>query len=439
MKHVSFLGAGSWGTALAILCANNGHQVTIWSKVKAETDMLKEHREHLERLPGVKLPDSIVIEEDLEKACTNQDVIVWSVASPFVRSTAQEAKPFIKDNQIIVNVGKGIEENTLMTLCEILEDELPMADVCVLSGPSHAEEVSHGVPTTVVVGAKTEKTAMFVQDVFMSDRFRVYTSPDMIGIELGGALKNVIALAAGILDGMGLGDNTKAALMTRGIAEISRLGVELGGKMETFCGLSGIGDLIVTCISTHSRNHNCGYMLGQGKTLEEAKKEIKQLLKENTHSKDKMQQESIACPIKGCVIELEEVGDEAFSGGMLGEGFAVKPEEGKLYAPVDGIIAAVFRTKHALAMESKDGAEVLIHLGLDTVKRGGKGFYMKVEAGQKVKKGELICEFDLEDMRVDGYVMTTPVVISNNAEYASISLKHIGECNVGEEILTLYK
>ena len=439
MKHVSFLGAGSWGTALAILCANNGHQVTIWSKVKAETDMLKEHREHLERLPGVKLPDSIVIEEDLEKACTNQDVIVWSVASPFVRSTAQEAKPFIKDNQIIVNVGKGIEENTLMTLCEILEDELPMADVCVLSGPSHAEEVSHGVPTTVVVGAKTEKTAMFVQDVFMSDRFRVYTSPDMIGIELGGALKNVIALAAGILDGMGLGDNTKAALMTRGIAEISRLGVELGGKMETFCGLSGIGDLIVTCISTHSRNHNCGYRLGQGKTLEEAKKEIKQLLKENTHSKDKMQQESIACPIKGCVIELEEVGDEAFSGGMLGEGFAVKPEEGKLYAPVDGIIAAVFRTKHALAMESKDGAEVLIHLGLDTVKRGGKGFYMKVEAGQKVKKGELICEFDLEDMRVDGYVMTTPVVISNNAEYASISLKHIGECNVGEEILTLYK
>ena len=230
MKHVSFLGAGSWGTALAILCANNGHQVTIWSKVKAETDMLKEHREHLERLPGVKLPDSIVIEEDLEKACTNQDVIVWSVASPFVRSTAQEAKPFIKDNQIIVNVGKGIEENTLMTLCEILEDELPMADVCVLSGPSHAEEVSHGVPTTVVVGAKTEKTAMFVQDVFMSDRFRVYTSPDMIGIELGGALKNVIALAAGILDGMGLGDN------------------------------------------------NCGYMLGQGKTLEEAKKEIKQVI-----------------------------------------------------------------------------------------------------------------------------------------------------------------
>lgn len=278
MKHVSFLGAGSWGTALAILCANNGHRVTLWSALPSEITMLKEKREHVDRLPGVKLPDSIVIEEDLEKACTGQDIIVCSVASPFVRDTARKANPFIKDKQIIVNVAKGIEENTLMTLCEILEDELPMADVAVLSGPSHAEEVSVGVPTTVVVGAKSEKTAMFVQDVFMGNNFRVYTSPDMTGIELGGALKNVIALAAGILDGMGLGDNAKAALMTRGIVEIARLGVELGGKMETFCGLSGIGDLIVTCTSTHSRNHNCGYLLGKGKTLAEAKEEIKQVV-----------------------------------------------------------------------------------------------------------------------------------------------------------------
>ncbi len=278
MKKVSFLGAGSWGTALAILCANNGHKVTLWSKVQAEIDMLQNNREHIERLPGVKLPDSIVIEPDLEKACMEQDIIVCSVASPFVRSTAKEAKPYIKEGQIIVNVGKGIEEETSMTLCEILEDELPMADVAVLSGPSHAEEVSKRIPTTVVVGAKTEKTAMFIQDVFMSDCFRVYTSPDIVGIELGGSLKNVIALAAGILDGLGLGDNTKAALMTRGIAEIARLGMELGGKMETFCGLSGIGDLIVTCTSTHSRNHNCGYLLGQGKTLEEAKAEIKQVI-----------------------------------------------------------------------------------------------------------------------------------------------------------------
>lgn len=278
MKKVSFLGAGSWGTALAILCAGNGHKVTIWSKIQSEIDMLRENREHIDRLPGAKLPDSIVIEDDLEKACKDQDILVWSVASPFVRSTAQLAKPYIKENQIIVNVGKGIEENTLMTLCEVLEDELPMADVAVLSGPSHAEEVSRDMPTTVVVGAKTKKTAMFVQDVFMGSNFRVYTSPDMAGIELGGALKNVIALAAGILDGMGLGDNTKAALMTRGILEISRLGMELGGKMETFFGLSGIGDLIVTCTSSHSRNHNCGYLLGKGKTLAEAKEEIKQVI-----------------------------------------------------------------------------------------------------------------------------------------------------------------
>lgn len=278
MKKVSFLGAGSWGTALAILCANNGHQVTMWSKIKDELDMLRENREHIDRLPGIKLPDSIVIEDDLGKACTDQDVIVFSVASPFVRTTAHEAKPFMKDEQIIVNVGKGIEDDTLMTLCEVIEDELPMADVTVLSGPSHAEEVSKGIPTTVVVGAKSRKTAMLVQDIFMADSFRVYTSPDMVGIELGGALKNVIALAAGILDGMGMGDNTKAALMTRGIAEISRLGLELGGKMETFCGLSGIGDLIVTCTSTHSRNHNCGYLLGKGKTLSEAKAEIRQVV-----------------------------------------------------------------------------------------------------------------------------------------------------------------
>ncbi len=278
MRRISFLGAGSWGTALAILCANNGHKVTIWSKIKAETDMLREKREHLERLPGAKLPDSIEIEDDLEKACQEKDIIVFSVASPFVRSMAKEAKEYIQQGQIIVNVAKGIEDNTLMTLCEILEEEIPQADVAVLSGPSHAEEVSKGIPTTVVVGAKTEKSATFIQDVFMGNSFRVYVSPDIVGIELGGALKNVIALAAGMLDGMELGDNTKAALMTRGIAEISRLGVEIGGKMETFFGLSGIGDLIVTCTSTHSRNHNCGYLLGKGKTLEEAKEEIKQVV-----------------------------------------------------------------------------------------------------------------------------------------------------------------
>ncbi|MBQ6538450.1 MAG: NAD(P)H-dependent glycerol-3-phosphate dehydrogenase [Eubacterium sp.] len=278
MRKITFLGAGSWGTALAILCANNGNEVTIWSAVQSEIDMLKTNREHKDRLPGVKLPDSIVIEEDLQTACEDRDLLVFSVASPFIRSTAEKIKPFIKPGQIIVNVAKGIEDGTLLTLCSVIEDVLPEADVAILSGPSHAEEVSKGVPTTVVVGARSEQTAAFVQDIFMCNNFRVYTSPDIIGIELGGSLKNVIALAAGILDGMNMGDNTKAALMTRGIAEISRLGTEVGGKMETFSGLSGIGDLIVTCTSKHSRNHNCGYLLGQGKTLEEAKKEIGQVV-----------------------------------------------------------------------------------------------------------------------------------------------------------------
>lgn len=278
MRRVAFLGAGSWGTALAILCANNGHKVTIWSAVESELEMLRVNHEHKDRLPGVILPDSIVIESDLEKTCDDKDILVFSVASPFVRVTAERIRDYVKPGQIIVNVAKGIEDKTLMTLCEIIEDVLPEADVAVLSGPSHAEEVSKGVPTTVVVGAHSEKTAAFVQDVFMCPNFRVYTSPDMIGIELGGSLKNVIALAAGILDGMEMGDNTKAALMTRGIAEISRLGIELGGQMETFSGLSGIGDLIVTCTSQHSRNHNCGYLLGKGKTLEEAKKEVNQVV-----------------------------------------------------------------------------------------------------------------------------------------------------------------
>lgn len=278
MKKISLLGAGSWGTALAIVLANNGHDVTLWSALESEIAMLQTHREHMERLPGVKLPDSIKVTSDLEMACSDPDIIVFSVASPYVRSTAKQCAPFIKDGQIIVNVGKGIEENTLMTLSEILQEELPKAEITVLSGPSHAEEVSKGIPTTVVVGAKKKHTAELIQNVFMNKVFRVYISPDIISIELGGALKNVIALAAGMVDGLGFGDNTKAALMTRGIAEITRLGVAMGGKKETLCGLSGIGDLIVTCTSNHSRNHNAGYLMGKGYTMEAAMEEVKQVV-----------------------------------------------------------------------------------------------------------------------------------------------------------------
>ena len=265
MKKVSVIGAGSWGSALAVLLANNGHEVTLWTHDPHEIEMLSTKREQVEKLPGVKLPDNIMIEADLKTALTEEDVVVMAVPSPVVRMVAKQMSPFIKDGQIIVNVAKGIEDVTYKTLSDIIEEEIPNAEVCVLSGPSHAEEVGRGIPTTVVVGAKNKE-------------FRVYTSSDIVGIELGGALKNVIALAAGTVDGLGYGDNTKAALMTRGIAELTRLGEALGGKPETFSGLTGVGDLIVTCTSVHSRNRKAGYLMGKGMTAEEAMKEVKMVV-----------------------------------------------------------------------------------------------------------------------------------------------------------------
>lgn len=278
MSKVSILGAGTWGCALAIVLSGKGHDVTIWTKIEQEAKALNENRKNMKNLPGAELPEEVTVTLDLEAACKDRDIIVMAVASPYIRSTAHLASPFVKEGQIIVNVSKGIEDGTLHTLSEVLKEEIPQADIAVLSGPSHAEEVSRGVPTTIVVGAATMETAHFIQDVFMTDVFRVYTSPDIIGIELGGSLKNVIALAAGIVDGLGYGDNTKAALMTRGMAEISRLGMIMGGKIETFAGLSGFGDLFVTCTSKHSRNWNAGYLMGQGKSMEEAMKQVNQVV-----------------------------------------------------------------------------------------------------------------------------------------------------------------
>lgn len=275
---VSVLGAGTWGTALAILLSNNGQEVTLWSALSKEVDSLNANREQIPNLPGAILPDNVDVTGDLNHALRNPELIVFAVASPYVRETAKRVAPLIKEKAIIVNVGKGIEESTLMTLTDIISQEIPHADVAVLSGPSHAEEVSRMIPTTCVVGATSKKTASFIQDAFMNEYFRVYTSPDMIGIELGGSLKNVIALAAGVADGLGFGDNTKAALMTRGIAEISRLGIAMGGKLETFSGLSGVGDLFVTCTSKHSRNRNAGYLIGKGYTMKEAMDEVKQVV-----------------------------------------------------------------------------------------------------------------------------------------------------------------
>lgn len=278
MANVGVLGAGSWGTALSVLLSDNGHQVTVWSIDENEVKMLNEKREHELKLPGVKLPDDMEITGDLESAIKGKDFLVLAVPSPFTRSTAQKMSPFVAEGQIIVDVAKGIEEATLMTLSRQIEQEIPQADVAVLSGPSHAEEVGRRLPTTCVVGAKTKKTAEYLQSMFISNVFRVYTSPDILGIELGGSLKNVIALAAGIADGLGYGDNTKAALITRGIAEIARLGVKMGGKIETFTGLTGMGDLIVTCASVHSRNRKAGYLIGKGMSMQEAMDEVKMVV-----------------------------------------------------------------------------------------------------------------------------------------------------------------
>lgn len=278
MAKVSVLGAGSWGTALSLLLCKNGHEVTLWSALEDEVRMLCEKREHESKLPGVRLPEDMKITAYLEDSLQDPDVAVLAVPSPFTRSTAHRMAPFVKKGQIIVNVAKGVEEHTLMTLSEIISEEIPQADVCVLSGPSHAEEVGKGLPTTCVVSAEKRETAEYLQGIFMSPVFRVYTTPDILGVELGGALKNVIALAAGTADGLGYGDNTKAALITRGIAEISRLGTKMGARAETFYGLSGIGDLVVTCASVHSRNRKAGYLMGKGYTMQEAMDEVKMVV-----------------------------------------------------------------------------------------------------------------------------------------------------------------
>lgn len=278
MSDICVLGAGAWGLALALELNKNGNNVTVWTKLESEAEMLLNDRENKISLPGIKIPENIEITTSIEDATKDKAIIVMAVASKFIRSTSAAIKDSIKPKQIIVNVAKGIEEDTLMTMTDIISDELPNADVCVLSGPTHAEEVSRGLPTLCVVGAKSRTTAELVQNAFMSDTFRIYISPDILGIELGGSIKNVIALAAGMLDGMGFGDNSMAALITRGIAEITRLGLAMGAKIETLNGLSGIGDLIVTCQSKHSRNRRAGVLIGQGMSMDEAMAEVKQVV-----------------------------------------------------------------------------------------------------------------------------------------------------------------
>lgn len=278
MAKIGVIGAGSWGSALALLLHNNGNQVTVWSILETEIQMLREFHEQKEKLPGVILPADMEFTADLETAVRGKDVLVLAVPSPYTRSTAVRMAPFVSQGQKIVNVAKGIEESTLMTLSQIIEQEIPNGDIAVLSGPSHAEEVGKGLPTTIVVGSTKKETAEYLQNLFMNEVFRVYISSDVLGIELGAALKNVVALAAGIADGLGYGDNTKAALITRGIAEIARLGISMGCRIETFYGLTGIGDLIVTCASMHSRNRRAGILIGKGAAMEEAMEEVKMVV-----------------------------------------------------------------------------------------------------------------------------------------------------------------
>lgn len=276
MAKISVIGSGGWGIALTILLHKNGHDLTIWSFDKKEAEELKKTRQNKTKLPDILLPEDIKVTNDLKEAVDDKDILVLAVPSKAIRSVSKSLKNIIKDNQIIVNVAKGLEEDTLETMTDIIEEELKDKNpkVAVLSGPSHAEEVGRGIPTTCVVSAHNKELTLYLQNIFMNPSFRVYTSPDMLGVEIGGALKNVIALAAGIADGLNYGDNTKAALITRGIKEITSLGVAMGGEQSTFYGLTGLGDLIVTCASMHSRNRRAGILLGQGKTLGEVIKEV---------------------------------------------------------------------------------------------------------------------------------------------------------------------
>lgn len=275
MKSIGVLGAGTWGMALAKVLANAGNAVTVWSAIEKEIDEFSVTRKH-PNLPGMEIPASIAFTKDMQTVCTGQDFLLFAVPSVFVRSTARKAAPYVADGQIIIDVAKGIENDTLFTMTQIIEDELKghAVKLVALSGPTHAEEVALDMPTTIVSASADTDAAEQVQELFTGTCLRVYTNTDVLGVELSGAMKNVIALASGISAGLGCGDNTKAALITRGIAEISRLGVAMGCNEQTFGGLAGIGDLIVTATSIHSRNNRCGMLLGQGVPAQEAIRQV---------------------------------------------------------------------------------------------------------------------------------------------------------------------
>lgn len=269
-KKIAVIGAGSWGTALAISLAESGHAVSLWTRRQEHAEAMKADGENKKYLPGIAFPESLKVADTMEAAIVGAELVMFSTPAQGFRSVLNQAKPYLTKDMVLVNVAKGIEQKSLKRLSEIAEETIPGVKYVVLSGPSHAEEVGKLMPTTIVAAAEDLELAEFVQDIFMTEALRIYTNTDVVGVELGGALKNIIALGAGVSDGMGFGDNAKAALMTRGMTEMSRLGVALGAKEETFAGLTGMGDLIVTCTSMHSRNRRCGIMIGEGMTPQDA-------------------------------------------------------------------------------------------------------------------------------------------------------------------------
>lgn len=274
MSKVAFLGGGSFGTALAIMLSKKGTKVNIWDRKLSVINDINIKRENIKYLPSVIVPAGVTAFSDIEEAINGSEIIVLAVPSHVVRELSRNIAPHLKENQILVSIAKGIEEHSLKRISEVMEEEIPNNPIVILSGPSHAEEVALDIPTTVVVTSKKMEYAKLVQDIFMTSKFRVYTNEDIIGVEIGGAVKNIIALAAGVSDGIGYGDNSKAALMTRGMSEIIKIGTVLGGKTETFYGLTGMGDLIVTCTSMHSRNRRAGILIGKGISMEKACEDI---------------------------------------------------------------------------------------------------------------------------------------------------------------------
>lgn len=306
-KKISVIGAGSFGTSLAILLTKKGYDVTIWGRKKSQMALMRETLENPHYLPGIRLPEELKIVDEMTESLKDADIVLFSVPAQSFRGVYKEAVRHIKKDAIVVNVAKGIEKGTLLRLSEVAKEIAPDIKYVVLSGPSHAEEVAKMLPTTVAVASDDINLSKTIQEVFNTDRFRVYTNDDMAGVELGGALKNIIALGAGISDGMGFGDNAKAAIMTRGITEMCRLGASMGADVNTFSGLTGIGDLIVTCTSMHSRNRRCGIMMGQGKSPEAAVEAVGMVVEgmSTAEAADALAQKyNIEMPITQCICSM---------------------------------------------------------------------------------------------------------------------------------------